>query len=185
MTVRLAISDDLPAILAISNRAAAETAANFAVEPETLESWQRSFAETRDRYPWYVATDSETGTLTGFAKASPWKGRCAYDYTAEVTVYVVPAHHRRGIGRALYERLFATLRGQGYRTVLAGIALPNPASVRLHESFGLTHLGTLERVGWKFRAWHDVGMWQGLLGEAGDPPPDRLRSVEECDARLS
>ena len=105
------------------------------------------------------------------AKAAPWAGRCAYAYSAEVTVYVHPEHHRKGIGRDLYSRLIAVLRDQGYCTLLAGIALPNPASVSLHASLGFRQVACLERVGWKFDRWHDVTYWQLDLA-AGEPPKE-------------
>jgi phosphinothricin acetyltransferase len=185
MNIRLATIDDVPEILAISNRAALETAANFAIEPESLVSWRESYAATHDRYPWVVAAgaspeDRADGSqVVGFAKASPWKGRCAYDHACEITIYVTPSHHGRGLGRAIYERLFATLRAQGFHAVLASIALPNPVSVRLHEAFGLRHAGTLARIGWKFGRWHDVGLWQGFLAEP-DAPAQALKRVSEA-----
>ncbi len=169
--IRLATSDDLPAILAISNWAAANTAANFAVEPETLASWQHDWRETHQRFPWFV-TAGDDGAVVAFAKASPWKGRCAYLWTAETTVYVHPDHHGQGLGRALYQELVATLRAQGYRTLLGGITLPNPASVRLHESMGFVRVALLEKVGWKFGRWHDVGYWEAHLHDADNPPTD-------------
>lgn len=168
MKVREAVFEDLPAILAISNRAAATTAANFAVEPETLASWQESWRATRGRHPCLVATDA-AGAVVGFAKSSPWKGRCAYEWAAEVTVYVEPEHHRRGAGRALYAALLPMLEERGFRTLLAGITLPNDASVRLHEAFGFRQVATFERIGWKFGRWHTVGYWQHWFGGA-EPP---------------
>ena len=174
ITIRLAERGDVDAVLAISNAAAATSIANFALTAEPLAAWLTTYDETATRYPWFVAT---TGTaIVGFAKASPWSGRCAYEYAAEITVYVDPDHHRRGIGRLLYERLLPTLRAQGYHRVLAGIALPNPASVHLHEACGLRRIGTLERVGWKFGAWHDVGYWQGDL-QTDVETPTPVRSV--------
>ncbi|MBT8485374.1 MAG: N-acetyltransferase [Phycisphaerales bacterium] len=175
--VRRATAADVPGILAISNEAAVHTAANFAVEPETLASWEESFRETAALYPWLVAVDDREHVLA-FAKASPWKGRCAYEYSVEITVYVRPETHRRGIGRGLYERLIPTLRRQGYHSAIAGIALPNDASVRLHEAFGLVHVGTFQQVGWKFDRWHDVGYWQILLAEPGATRP-HLRPVDD------
>ena len=171
-TIRRAQPDDLAAILALSNHYAATPAANFAVEPESLDAWQRSFEQTHNTHPWLVAIDDGgDAALIGFAKASPWKGRCAYEFAAEVTVYVAPNQHGRGIGRALYERLFEVLRAQGYRTLLGGITLPNDASVRLHEAMGMHRAALFEQIGWKFGTWHDVGYW--LINFAGDsPPPD-------------
>ena len=175
-TIRLATLDDVPAILEISNWAAMSTAANFAVEPERLDAWQDDFRQTAERFPWFVAVNDTDGAIA-FAKATPWKGRCAYAWSAEVTVYVHPDHHRRGIGRALYSRLIATLQAQGYRTLLAGITLPNPASVALHESFGFKQVAAFEQVGFKFGVWHTVGYWEAFLGD--DDSPQDIRAVRD------
>ena len=182
MRIRLAKFDDLPAILAISNWAAINTAANFAIEPETLESWQAEWREVHELYPYLVAVDHHN-TIVGFAKAAPWKGRCAYTYSAEVTVFVHPDHHGHGIGKALYGRLIPTLKAQGYHTLLAGITQPNEASVRLHESFGFHRVALFERVGWKFDQWHDVGYWELLLQEE-TARPSPIVAVREAASRL-
>jgi len=173
--IRLATSDDIAAILAISNHYALTTPANFAIEPELLEHWQREFEATQAKYPWFVAVD-EQGRLIGFAKASPRKGRCAYAYSAETTVYVAHGVQRRGVGRMLYSTLIQTLERQGYRTLLGGITLPNDASVGLHESLGFRKVAELERVGWKFGRWHNVGYWELTLGGT-ENPPSALRPV--------
>jgi len=180
LSIRLAAFADIPAILAISNHYALTTAANFAIEPEPLEHWQRDFEATHARYPWLVAMD-EKGGIIGFSKASPWKGRCAYAYSAETTVYVAPGLHRRGVGRLLYSTLIRTLERQGYRTLLGGITLPNDASVGLHESLGFRKVAELERVGWKFGRWHNVGYWERTLGDPAAPPTP-IRSVDEVVA---
>jgi L-amino acid N-acyltransferase YncA len=173
--IRLATFEDLPGILAISNWAAEHTPANFAVEPETLESWQQEWRETHEMYAWLVAA-GEGGAIIGFAKAAPWKGRCAYNWSAETTVYIHPDHHGRGLGTALYGKLIRILTAQGYRTLLGGITVPNPASVRLHESLGFRRVALLEQVGWKFDRWHDVGYWELRLQE-GDGAPEAIRPV--------
>ncbi len=166
-TVRLAREGDIPAINALSNWAIRETVAHFSVDPEPdeamLEDWRRS----RAMYPWLVA---ENGSFLGYARSSPWKGRCAYDWSVEVTVYVHPDHHRKGLGRLLYERLFAILRAQGYRTLLGGITLPNPASVALHEAMGMRQVAEMPSVGFKFGAWHSVGYWGVELWRGDDAP---------------
>ncbi len=174
--IRLATFDDLPAILTINNWAAQHTAANFAVEPETLELWQADWRDTHEMYPWFMAVDGDD--VVGFAKAAPWKGRCAYHFTAEVTVYVEPSHHGRGFAKALCQKLIPILKAQGYCTLLAGITIPNAASERLHESFGFRRVALLERVGWKFDQWHDVGYWQLLLAAPGHRP-DHIKPVAE------
>lgn len=177
ITIRLAQSNDLPAILAISNHYAQTTPANFAIEPETLESWQQDFNETHEMYPWLVAVNESSGKVIGFAKASPWSGRCAYLHSAEATIYIDPDYRQRGIGRSLYEKLLTTLKAQGYCTVLGGITLPNPASIALHEAFGMKRVAVFEKIGWKFDQWRDVGYWQGFLGDPGDRTPPIIKPV--------
>jgi L-amino acid N-acyltransferase len=176
MPLRLAVRDDIPAILAISNWAAAQTPANFAIEPETIQSWTETFDKTQAAYPWLVATD-DRGTIIGFAKAGPHKGRCAYAYTAEVSVYIDPKHHGQGVGTSLYALLIPLLKAQGYVTLIAGITTPNSASERLHATFGFKHVGTFERVGWKFNRWHNVSYYEVLLNDG--PAPSRLLPVNQ------
>jgi phosphinothricin acetyltransferase len=181
-TIRLATRDDLPTILDISNWAALNTPANFAIEPETLQSWQQSYDTTHTMFPWLVACDGDLAVI-GFAKASPHKGRCAYAWTAEVSVYIHPNYHGRGLGTALYGALIPMLKSQGYVTLLAGITTPNPSSEKLHASVGFMRIGAFERVGWKFGRWHNVSYHELFLTTA-DTPPGRIRPVSEVLAQL-
>ena len=174
--VRLPILQDLPAILGISNWAIRHTAASFKTEPDTLDHWVDLWNKTAQRYPWFVAQSN--GSVTGFAMASPFHNRCGYANTAEVTVYVDPAHHAKGVGQALYRQLIPTLKAQGYKTLIGCIAIPNPASERLHEKFNFHRVGVLERVGWKLGRWHDVAYWQLVL-EEGDNDPAPIKKVHE------
>ncbi len=122
-------------------------------------------------HPWLVAERGDE--LAGFAYGSPHRLRASYRWAADVSVYVDPAHHRRGIGRALYGALFDLLRAQGLRVACAGITVPNPASVGLHESLGFELVGIYRRIGYKHGAWRDVGWWQLPLDpRAADPPPE-------------
>ena len=188
--LRLATIADIPAILDIANWYAANTPANFAVIPEPLSMWEQAWREHHERYAWLVAQraapDEHAGPLiVGFAKASPFRVRCAYNWTIETTVYLRPGWPGRGIGRDLYERLLAISRRQGYRKAIGGITLPNPPSVGLHERFGLRHVGTLCRVGWKFGQWHDVGFWELEL-DGGDTmePVETIALVDEATAKM-
>lgn len=119
--------------------------------------------------------------VIGFAKAAPYHGRCAYAFAVEITVYVHPDHHGRGIGKALYGRLLSTLKAQGYHAVIAAIAQPNPISVNLHESVGLRHAGTFRQIGRKFDRWHDVGYWYATLQD-DDRAPGAIRPVRDVVA---
>lgn len=107
--------------------------------------------------PWLVI--EEAGVLAGYARASPWKTRPAYRHTVEGSVYVDSRFQRRGHGRRVYEALLAELRSREVHVVLAGIALPNPASIALHERLGFAPAGLMREVGWKFGRWIDVGYW--------------------------
>ncbi len=111
------------------------------------------------------------GDVVGYAYACRWRERPAYDWAVEVSVYVDAAHQGEGIGRALYAELLERLRAQGFHSAVAGITLPNPASIALHEAMGFEAIGALREIGWKRGAWHDVGYWQLLLApDAADPP---------------
>lgn len=158
--VRLAAKDDLASVCAIVNHYIATTTFNFRTAAQTPDEWIAEWSQHHARYPWLVATLDER--VVGVAYAAPWKTRAAYDWCAEVTVYVAADCAGRGVGRRLYERLLALLDQQGFHTQLAVIALPNPASVALHGAFGFVHAGTLREVGHKHGSWRDVGFWQRL-----------------------
>jgi phosphinothricin acetyltransferase len=156
--VRWAREDDLGAVCSIVNHYIATTTINFRTDPQTPAEWITDWRAGHERYPWLVA--ERGGEIAGLAYAGAWKTRPAYDWTTEVTGYVAPGARRSGVGRALYRRLLASLDDQGFRTAVAVIALPNHASVGLHESFGFVHAGTLTAAGYKNGAWCDTGFWQ-------------------------
>lgn len=168
ISVRRPFLKDLPAILEISNWATCHTAANFRSQPDTLEHWTDLWKGKAEKFPWFVAETD--GAVIGFAMASSFKDRCGFAYTAEVSVYIDPDHLGQGVGQALYGRLLPTLKAQGYRTVVAAITIPNPASERLHAGFGFGQVGVLAGVGWKFGRWHDVAYWQCMLNDRDDEP---------------
>lgn len=122
------------------------------------------------RLPWLVAED-ESGLVVGYAYASSHRERAAYRWSVDISVYVDPAWHRRGIGRLLYDELLERLRGQGLVNVYAGVTLPNDGSVALHEAIGMTRVGIYQRVGYKLGAWRDVAWFEMRLAEPAANPP--------------
>jgi phosphinothricin acetyltransferase len=159
--IRPATIADAAAICAIYNYYVLETTITFeeaAVTPAEMEDRMR---ETLQSLPWLVWDDD--ADVRGFAYASKWKGRCAYRHSAEVTVYLDPNSIGQGIGSRLYEALLTDLRQRSLHAVIGGIALPNPASIALHERLGFRKVAHFEQVGWKFGRWIDVGYWQLLL----------------------
>jgi L-amino acid N-acyltransferase YncA len=142
----------------------------------SFEDLAPSAQELRGRmlaaYAWLVAVDD--GRVIGYAYGTGHREREAYRWAADVTVYIDAAHHRAGVGRALYSVLFERLRAAGLWTLCAGITQPNDASNALHRSMGFTPVGTFRRIGWKAGAWQDV-LWLELdlrPGEDGPPPAE-------------
>jgi L-amino acid N-acyltransferase YncA len=124
-------------------------------------------------HAWLVA--EREGRVVGYAYATAFNERPAYRWSASVSVYINAQARGSGVGRALYEALFARLRERGFRTACAGITLPNEASVRLHESLGFEQVGLNRGIGWKHGAWHDVGWFQLELAPPGEGPPPEPR----------
>jgi L-amino acid N-acyltransferase YncA len=160
--------DDAEAIAGIYGPAVSDAAISFEYDPPDADEMRRRIATTVPDHPWLVATNGDT--VVGYAYAHAFAPRAAYRWSVETSVYVDRAHHGAGVGRRVYGALFRVLALQGYRRAFAGIALPNPASVGLHEAMGFTPVGTYENVGWKLGAWHDVGWWQRDVGDAAAPP---------------
>src|SRR5262249_40805835 len=139
-------------------------------------------------HPWLVC--GIDGKVAGYAYATLHRARTAYQWSVDTSVYVHDGYWRRGVGRALYLSLFAILSAQGFFNAYAGIALPNAASVGLHESLGFTPVGTYRRVGYKLGSWHDVGWWQRALNAPVESPrlPRDLRAVmdgQDWDALIA
>jgi phosphinothricin acetyltransferase len=183
MSISIRLADparDAEAVAAVYRPYVEDTAISFELEPPTAREMQSRMENTVTALPWLVAEQS--GEVVGYAYASRHSERAAYDWSANISVYVRIDRHRQGVGAALYAALLDHLRQMGYVNVYAGITLPNPASVGLHESIGMTHLGTYHRVGWKMGAWWDVAWYELQLAEpSGEPPP--LRSVHEVAER--
>jgi L-amino acid N-acyltransferase YncA len=158
--IRSATTADAEAIQRIYAPFVLETAISFEDLPPSIDEIARRIGSILKTHPWLVAVE---GKVCGYAYASMHRERAAYRYSADTTVYIAPEVQRRGVGRALYAELLPQLKRRNIHMAFAGIALPNPGSVALHESMGFTPVGIYREVGFKFGRWHDVGWWQRVL----------------------
>jgi phosphinothricin acetyltransferase len=172
MTIRPASPKDAAQILEIYAPFCLETPVSFETQPPTVAELRRRITKTLALFPWLVS--EQDGMIVGYAYASRHRERAGYRWSVDVSVYVREGHRQKGLGRALYLSLFAILRLQGFWNILAGITLPNPASVALHESMGLKPVAVYKRIGFKCGRWHDVGWWLlALAPTAGEPEEPR------------
>lgn len=134
---------------------------SFECDPPDAVEIARRIENYGASHGWLVA--EVQGEIAGYAYGSPHRTREAYATSADVAVYLDVAFARAGIGRQLYEALFPILAHRNIHAIFAGIALPNDASIGLHEAMGFTPVGIYREVGWKMGGWRDVGWWQRLL----------------------
>jgi phosphinothricin acetyltransferase len=178
MRLRAATPDDAAAIADIYAPFVTGSAVSFETEPPG-EPAMRARIESGGPYPWLVG-ESEDGSLIGYAYAARFRDRPAYRFAVETSVYLRSGAAGRGFGRQLYEPLLAMLEAQGFTQAIAAVTLPNEASLRLHERLGFERAGTYRQVGWKFGAWHDVGLWQRPLARAGTPPTEPVAGARHA-----
>lgn len=168
--IRIATPADAPVVSAIYAPYVRDTTISFEIDPPDAAEMAVRMAKLSGAYPWLV--HEEGGEVIGYAYASPHRERAAYLWSADATIYLAQGAHRRGIGRGLYLRLLRILERQGFHNVYGGIALPNAASVGLHEACGFLPIGVYREVGYKFGAWRDVGWWgRRLAAPEGVPAP--------------
>jgi phosphinothricin acetyltransferase len=168
--IRLAGPNDAAGILAIYGPYCESTCVSFEIVAPTVEQIQERISRVTADYPWLVGEID--GQVVGYVYASRHHERAAYRWSVDVAVYVAAGQQRRGVGRILYEALFSILRDQGHFKAFAGVTLPNPASVGLHESLGFRPAALYRGVGYKFGRWLDVGWWQRDLQPEIDNPKD-------------
>jgi phosphinothricin acetyltransferase len=164
VTIRSARAEDAADIQAIYAPFVQETSISFETVPPSVETMAARISSNLARHGYFVA-QSDAGIL-GFAYASPYRPRPAYDRTAEVSVYLAPQAQGRGLAQALYRALFAHLAARGFHTAVAIVTLPNPQSAQLHERCGFAHVGSLQDVGCKFGQWHGTAIYQRMIGRA-------------------
>lgn len=161
MEVRDASVADAASCAAIYAPYVTDTVVSFELEPPTVEEMAERIEAVVDTHAWLVA--EQDGRVVGYAYAGPYKARPAYRWSCEVSVYLELGRRRTGAGRTLYAALFERLTERGFRTAVAGIALPNEASVGLHRAMGFEPVGTYRGIGFKHGAWRDVAWEQRAL----------------------
>lgn len=164
-TIRPVSLGDAEALAAIYAPYVRDTVISFEETPPTAAEFAQRIEAVTRTYPYLVFEEDEAPI--GYAYAAPFAERAAYRWSVAVAVYVGPGAQRRGIGRRLYGALLPILARQGFRAAYAGIALPNPASVGLHEAMGFALVAAFPEIGFKRGAWLDVGWWRLALQGAG------------------
>lgn len=179
--IRLAAEKDAPQILEIYSPIVRLSHISFEHDVPDVSKIAERIVNTLRQYPWLVCEID--ARIAGYAYAGAFRSREAYQWTTETTVYVHEDYQRRGVSRALYASLLAILREQGYRSAVGVIALPNPASIRAHETLGFREIGIFRNVGFKAGSWRDTGWWQLDLSPARQrpSPPQTITDLMEQD----
>ena len=159
--IRHVTTNDAADICMIYNNFVEDSRVSFEEETISIDEMKDRINENSSQYPWLVY--EADGKVQAYAYASLWKARSAYRYTLESTVYASPNLSHKGVGTQLYRKLFDELEGRFVRSVMAVIALPNPASIGLHEKMGFEKVAHFKEVGFKQDEWIDVGCWQKIL----------------------
>lgn len=158
MNIRKANLTDAAQIAEIYNFYIKNTHQTFETEPLSADEMRTRISDISEDFPYLVA--EENGTICGYAYAAQFKLRRAYEFSVEVSIYVKADAKQKGIGTQLYEKLFAELRETDFHAIIAGISLPNDASIRFHEKFGFEKVAHFREVGYKLGRWVDVGFWE-------------------------
>ena len=160
--IRAGRATDLPRLVEIYNHYVVNTPITFDLQPFEVEQRRTWFEQYREQGRHRLLVGAAGGTVVGYACSHQFRVKAAYDSTVETTVYCTPEHTRRGLGNALYQALFDALQGEDIASFVAGITLPNEASLALHKRFGFQHVGTMHRVGRKFDNYWDVAWLERL-----------------------
>ena len=171
ISIRRATPADIPAITRIYAHAVRHGTASFELEPpDESEMTRRQRGLLDGGYPYLVADID--GAVVGYAYAGPYRTRPAYRYTVENSIYIAPEAHRRGLGRALLDRLIVECEARNYRLMIAviGDSAQTP-SIELHRAAGFRMVGAFEAVGYKFDRWLDSVLMQRPLGKGSSAPP--------------
>lgn len=181
--IRLATPEDASGILDIYAPYILNTSFTFETEVPSLEEFGERIKTYLNYWPWLVC--EMEGNIAGYAYATRYRDRTAYQWSVESSIYIHDDFQKKGIGKALYTFLFEILKKQGFNNVYAVINLPNEKSVSFHENCGFTYFATYEKVGYKSGKWKNVGWWRLILNDFGDNPAVPLTFTEMSTEFLS
>jgi phosphinothricin acetyltransferase len=167
-TIQIAKPADAGSILTIYAPYIENTSFTFETELPSVAAFAERIDHYLQNWPWLVC--EADGRIAGYAYASGYRERVAYQWSVECSVYIHDDFQRTGVAGALYAALFEILKKQGFRNVYAVINLPNQRSVAFHESCGFRYFATYEQVGYKLGQWKNVGWWRLILNEFGMEP---------------
>jgi L-amino acid N-acyltransferase YncA len=158
MNVRNADSSDAEVIAEIYNYYVQNTIITFEQEPVSVERMANRITDISSKYPFVVLEDHTS--VIGYAYVTEWKTRSAYRFSGEITIYLAKDQTGQGLGSILFPALLNEIKKTNLHSIVGGIALPNPASIALHEKYGFKKIGCFEEIGFKFGQWIDVGYWE-------------------------
>lgn len=181
-TIRLAEESDAIGVLAVYRPYVEETAITFEYEVPTQVEFLCRLQRIQSNYPFLVC--EEKGQIIGYAYAHRQMTRAAYQWNAELSVYIDRKHTGRGVGKALYTALIEILKLQHVQTVCALITLPNPVSETLHHKMGFKRIGLHPQAGYKLGKWYDVAWYEKVIGNRESPPPDVLAIGQVAPEKL-
>lgn len=167
MFISIINEDDIAGVLDIYTPYIVNTAVTFEYEVPEIETFKKRIKNYTSQYPWLVMKDGNN--IAGYAYASPYRERSAYQWVAECSIYINNQYKKKGVGTQLYTALLELLKAQGIHRLYALITIPNDASVLFHEKIGFKYFATFKNVGYKNSKWHDVGWWEITLHSTTTP----------------
>lgn len=178
--IRFAMVEDAEAILCIYEKYVKHTALSFETEVPTVKEFQDRMKKIQQQFPYLVCEID--GKVVGYAYASKHRERAAYQWSADLSIYIDEAYHRMHIATQLYDNLIGLLKKQGYYTAFAGVTCPNPNSEAFHEAYGFDTVGTFRNVGYKLGQWRDV-KWYALQLADYQVDPETPKAIDEILTR--
>ncbi len=179
MLIRLAEPADAARVAEIYAPYVQNNSVSFEYEAPAAAEMEERIRQTQSKYPYLIAVAA--GQAAGYAYAGPHRSRAAYQWNAELTVYLSGDHQGRGLGKILYTALMDLLTLQKVINIYGVVTAPNPASERLHEALGFRAAGRLRGSGYKAGAWHDIILFEKRLGRNTNGPPAQFRAFDQLD----